>query len=324
MIKTQDIENQIETFKKNIKTSANNFYINTGSFWDKKRKYINDIDLKILFKSDDITKNISDIISIIKKINTHTNVIKSKIYIGHHKYYYSTKYNLKDIKILQQKDIISKQDLDSIKHLYEINSPDSVITTKLASILKIKWTINDIYKGYILSNNIRYNLFTSLLQADTNPNLDYTIKIDIIYLYNKTKYIIELGIQTYQSWKNSKQDNNLNIYVGCKLPQIQFLSASYYKAIKRFRSCYGRTIKRKEYHQLSNKNKSYLFDAYNQLTKIISDNEKYISEYHIKKVETKYNNDPDGYAKLNKEFNSHFKELAKKYYDEGIKHNLLF
>ena len=43
MIKTQDIENQIETFKKNINTSKNTFYINTGSFWDKKRKYINDI-----------------------------------------------------------------------------------------------------------------------------------------------------------------------------------------------------------------------------------------------------------------------------------------
>ena len=325
MLKTQQLFQEIKTLQYKIKeqvTTTDSFYINAGSYWHKQYKYVTDIDFLLALKSDNISNQIVDIYSIYSLLKTNPNIKKIDLFIGCHDYFYGSNFKLKDITKLYNDKVLSQANYDRISNLFKINSTQYVIREALGHSLKIKWSLDDIKNGFTNYKNTKYILKDLIYKADNFADSQTPVKFNIYYNHNNNLIGIDFIIQTYKNWVNQRKSGRS--WNGCEIPQIQYKSGLYYKSLKRLRSCYGRMIKRREYNSLSNKDKKYLFDAYNQLDNIIIDNFKFLAEHQKKKTKAKFDNDSIEYKKLSAIIRNYFQPMAKKFFNQGKKHNLIY
>tara|TARA_B110000208_G_scaffold25022_1_gene32166 strand:+ start:724 stop:1677 length:954 start_codon:yes stop_codon:yes gene_type:complete len=317
MEKTQDIIKLISDIKNNLNIFVSDgYFLKLGSFYRDDKKYINDVDISLVLNTDKLINKYNLILNIIKYFENNTNFIFKKYYCYYINSYFKSDYKIKDYIELNKNQIISNYELHKIKDILESNINTDIIKKKLSEILEINWNFKEIKENKKIINNITYNFYDSL---KTNN----MIWFDMIYKYNDLLIPIEFII-TKKYNVTEKYNNYLNLYKGCKLSVYEYKLKDYYNFIKRLNSCYNRKIKRKEYFNLENYQKIYLFNVIKKLKLFLTNNEYYISKYNIKLTKFKLYDDEENLMKINNEFNNFFKNHAEKFYKDGVKHKLLF
>lgn len=305
MEKTQEIINEIENFKNRLNLKKYGFFINYGSFFRKNKKYVNDIDINFLTYYD---LNFNIIINILTKISENNNIIKMKMYCGNpiiNNYNDSEYYNK-----LYENNSISKHKLNKILNILK-NNDDDIIKTYVDNNIDLEWTMENINNGYLIFDNIKYDLNKTL-----KNNMFWC---DIIYKFNNILLPIEFIIMPKKEFKSKKQKD---IYIGCKLAIYEFKTNNYYNFIKRLKSCYAVNLKR---NILMDPNKiKYIDKTFLKLKKILSDNEKLLSVHNMLLTRYKLKDDYDNIDKINNDLNKKFIKKAIKYYNEGVENKILY
>lgn len=308
MEKTQNIINEVYNFKNSVKIE-NSFYIKYGSFYRFEKKYVNDIDINLILKTDKLYY--IDIINIIRKINSNDKVLMLNIYCGYDDYFYNVIYEPEYFEELLNKQLITKMQYDNVIILLKSEKDHSVIKKYIDSLLELKWTIDDVNNGYLEFNNKRY-FFEKCLENNF-------VWFDIIYQLNKPTQM-EFIIQTKKEFKSNKPKI---LYSGCSLARIEYKLNNYYNFIKRLKSCYAVNMKKLK-HTLSNEQINYIELNLPHLIKIIESTEEYTSKYHLKLAQYKLDKNDEKILNINNIFNDKFKKFAEKYYKEGIDIKLIY
>jgi hypothetical protein len=315
MLKTPELENEINQFQNGFKT-GDTFFIKYGSFFRKDKKYVNDIDIYQIYKKH-ISYNTQTIILTIETMVNHSNIFDIQIFCGNNDYYKKT-IDLNLLKDMLKNQIINKKKFDELKYLIELKADQNTLKLHIQKITYIKWNIEDIRKGYTTQFDKKY-YFREILKKN-----DYII-IDFIYKYNNNYVNIEYTVTDDYGFNESRKPKDGNsIYNGCKLPQYAFLLKDYYKTIKRLKSCYAVNIRDKLYKSLNEKDKEYLYNAFKNLDQILKDKELYISQYNLDTATARVNKDTKTKEKKEKMFNQTFKKIATEHYYKGVEHHLIY
>lgn len=307
MEKTHNIINEVSTFKNSVKIE-NSFYIKYGSFYRFEKKYVNDIDINLIIKTNKLYY--IDIINILKKINNNDKVLMLNIYCGYDDYYYNDIYEISYFEKLLNKKIITQKQFDDIDILLKTEKDHSIIKKYIDPILELKWTFDDVNNGYLEFNNKRY-YFEKIL--------DGFIWFDIIYQFDKPIQM-EFIIQSITNFKSHKPQT---LYSGCSLAKNEYKLHNYYNFIKRIKSCYAVNMKKLK-HTLSDEQIKYIESNLSYLMDITKSTEEYTSKYHLKLAQYKLDKNNEKILEINNIFNDKFKEFAEKYYKEGIDIKLIY
>lgn len=315
MLKTPELENEINQFQNGFKT-GDTYFLKYGSFFRKDKKYVNDIDIYQIYKKH-ISYNTQTIILTIETMANHSNLFDIQILCGNNDYYQKT-INLNLLKDMLKNQIINKKKFDELKYLIELKADQNTLKLHIQKITYINWNIEDIRKGYTTQFDKKY-YFREILKKN-----DYII-IDFIYKYNNNYVNIEYTITDDYGFNESRKPEDGNsIYNGCKLPQYAFLLKDYYKTIKRLKSCYAVNIRDKLYKSLNEKDKEYLYNAFKNLDQILKDKELYISQYNLDISTARVNKDKKTKEKKEKMFNQKFQKIATEHYYKGVEHHLIY
>lgn len=304
MEKTQVIINEIENFKRNLNIKNYGYFIKYGSFYRYEKKYVNDIDISFLTYNE---LNIDIIRNILIKLEEVKHIIKLNIYCGHPNI---NNYNDKNYyKKLYDNNLISKNKYNNIISILKNNN--DLLKKYVNNNIELEWTMDDINNGYLMFNDIKYNLNEIL-----KNNIFWC---DIIYEFNNLLLPIEFIIMPKYQFKSNKQNE---IYYGCKLAIYEFKTKNYYNFIKRLKSCYVVNLKRNIL--MDPENIKYIDNTFNQLKKIISDNEKLLSTYNMLVTKYKLKDNYDNINKITEDLNKKFIKTAIRYYNEGVEKNILY
>ena len=305
MEKTQEIINEIRYFKRSMDLDEYGLFIEYGSFYRFDKKYINDIDIHFL-TNDSINSEL--ITKIMSKLDNDNKIKMSILNFGNPKI--NDIYDLSYFKKKKKKNLINKYDFERIELAIKNKINEKFLQKLLDDILELKWTFKDVLNGYLYFDNIKYDLDNSLLN-----NIYW---IDCIYSFKGNNYLIEFIIMPKYKFKSQKPQD---IYNGCVLALNEFNINNFYNFIKRLKSCYAVMLKRRLYKQ---EDYNYIKHTFIKLKKYLTKNEKNISIYHKMLVDFKLKNDDIGIYKLIKNFNSNFKNISNKYYEEGVNKQLIY
>ena len=153
MEKTEEIVNEIRYFKRSLDLNNYGLFIEYGSFYRFEKKYINDIDIHFL-TNNNITTDL--IIEIMGKLKNDNKIKMLVLNCG--------KVNVKDIydlsyfKKLYDKKLINKYDFERIELGIKNKLNEKFLQKLIDDILELKWTYEDILKGYLIFDNIEYKI----------------------------------------------------------------------------------------------------------------------------------------------------------------------
>ena len=135
MLKTPELENEINQFQNGFKT-GDTFFIKYGSFFRKDKKYVNDIDIYQIYKKH-ISYNTQTIILTIETMVNHSNIFDIQIFCGNNDYYKKT-IDLNLLKDILKNQIINKKKFDKIKYLIELKADQNTLKLHIQKITYIK------------------------------------------------------------------------------------------------------------------------------------------------------------------------------------------
>ena len=305
MEKTEEIVNEIRYFKRSLDLNNYGLFIEYGSFYRFEKKYINDIDINFL-TNNNITTDL--IIEIMGKLKNDNKIKMLVLNCG--------KVNVKDIydlsyfKKLYDKKLINKYDFERIELGIKNKLNEKFLQKLIDDILELKWTYEDILKGYLIFDNIEYKF--------DNTIINNFIWFDFIYTFKENNYLIEFIVMPKYKF-NSKKTKE--IYRGCVLALNEININNYYNFVKRLKSCYAVMMKRKLYKY---SDYYYIKSTFEKVKKYLAKNEKNISIYHKLLADFKLKKNNESIYKLMNNFNSKFKNFAEKYYEEGVEKKLIY
>jgi len=305
MEKTQEIINEIRYFKRGLDINKHGLFIEYGSFYRFEKKYINDIDINFLTNNDITIDLISEIMN---KLNNDNKIKMLVLNCG--KVSVENIYNLSYFKKLYDKKLINKYDFQKIELAIKNKLNKNFLHKLIDDVLELKWTYQDVLKGYLFFDDIKYKLEDLIINN--------FIWFDFIYFFKENNYLIELIIMPKYKFNSQRHSE---IYKGCVLALNEFNINNYYNFIKRLKSCYAVMLKRKLYQQ---DDYNYIKSTFEKIKKYLTKNEINISIYHKMLIDFKLKKDNDSIYKLMNNFNSNFKKKSEKYFEEGKKKKLIY
>ena len=305
MEKTQEIIEEIKNFKRSLDLNNNGLFIEYGSFYRFEKKFINDIDIHFL-TNNYITINLIN--EIMGKLNDDNKISKLLLYCG--KVNVEDIYDLSYFKKLYDKKLINKYDFERIELAINNKLNEQFLRKLIDDILELKWSFQDVLKGYLEFDGKKYELKDSIIDNFT--------WFEFIYSFKDTNYLIEFIVMPKYKFKSQRPED---IYNGCVLALNEFNIKNYYNFMKRLKSCYAVMLKRRLYNK---EDYEYIKSTFEKIKKYLTKNEKNISIYHKMLIDFKLKDDDSSIYKLMNNFNSNFKKSSEKYFAEGVEKNLIY
>jgi hypothetical protein len=305
MEKTPEIVNEIRYFKRGLDINKHGIFIEYGSFYRFEKKFINDIDIHFLTNNYVTIDLINEIMN---KLNDDNKIKMLVLKCG--KVTIEDIYDLSYFTKLYEKKLINKYDFERIELGIKNKLNENFLRTLIDDILELKWSYQDFLKGHLYFDDIKYKLEDLIINS--------FIWFEFIYFFKENNYLVEFIVMPKYKFNSQRQGE---IYKGCVLALNEINVNNYYNFIKRLKSCYAVMLKRKLYQE---DDYNYIKSTFEKIKKYLTKNEKNISIYHKMLIDFKLKKDDDSIYKLMNNFNSNFKKISEKYFEEGKYKHLIY
>jgi hypothetical protein len=285
MLRTQKLIKYITSIKQNIKDQDVDDITTvkySGSYTDKKKKWVSDVDIRVIIDDLDIINQIPLIRKIIKNNRDNPKCLYGEYLVGYEDYYYREKYSFPYIKKLYTQGTIDQDTLDQISTFFKPVYYHDYIKKILQKYLGVYISYTDVMKN---TKKLKHYI-----------SKDNNLRVKFIFGYGK-KYMqydfIFITKNRYQQFVNTISLTD-NLFL-----ESLYNSGQYYYYLKRLKSrlmSIGKLTEGKK------------------LKKLIIDQEEYISKNNQEQYQAMVNNDKEKLRLVQEELELYFKPLAIKYY----------